>query len=382
MFVIAGALGLLCAGNNPKEPVYQGKAVSDWLVDHFSRGHGPPYQSQGPDKAEEAMHQLGTNAIPALLRLLRAYDPPALVIKSLKLVSVQRWVRTGYRYRYTSWKHDAADFGFKILGTNAVSAVPELIEVCKDSRYPASQDYAAKALGYVGRSAQQAIPVLLRNFTHTNAEVRFDAVTAVHHIGGDPDVVVPAFRAALKDSMPEVRFNAVAALRDFSRRATSAIPDLLEALRDPAILQDKPLKNEIENILWNLVPETVAKPLVIEEPTPMVVGGVTTEALSQRAWGFGPDEKLFTLIPQGTRVRYCTYQAVGGNPLYLYRGLTLKGAKDHFLGHFEAVPLTPATNLNVEIVYIIDEHRILLCARDDNRGEFLELRRVETEIPK
>jgi len=51
------------------------------------------------------------------------------------------------------------------------------------------------------------------------------------------------------------------------------------------------------------------------------------------------------------------------------------------LGHFEVLLPTPATNVNVEVIYIVDERRILLCSRDHNRQEFLELRRVETEVP-
>ena len=382
VLVIVGGLVLLWAGGS-NEPVYQGKALSVWLVEHFPGAYGPPFsRPQGPDKAEEAVRSLGTNALPTLVRMLRAKDPPSLVLNILKLASEQNWLKTNYRYLSARLRHDAADYGFQILGTNAAPAVPELIKICGDSRDPASQDYAARALGRVGPPAEQAIPVLLRQFTHTNGEVRFFAVTAVYHIGGDPDVVVPAFRAALKDSRPEVRFNAVAALRDLGPRASSAIPDLFELLRDPALNQDGSLKYEVQNILWNLAPEKVAKPLVVEEPTPMVVEGATTEALSQRGWGYGPDDKLFTLIPQGKRVCCRTYQAVGDNPIYLYRGVTLKRAADHFLGHFEVVSPPPATNRNVEMIYIVDERRILLCARDYDRGEFLELRRVESEAAK
>jgi hypothetical protein len=89
--------------------------------------------------------------------------------------------------------------------------------------------------------------------------------------------------------------------------------------------------------------------------------------------------ELWTLIPQGKAVRCAVYQSVI-TPLYLYRGLTLTTTNDHFLGRFE-VPGIP-TNSSVEVVYIIDHQQILLCARDYNRKQFVELRRVENEAAK
>ena len=104
-----------------------------------------------------------------------------------------------------------------------MSAVPELIKIYEKAVSPSSQRCAALALGDIGRGAQASLPALLRNFHHTNADVRFDAVSAVLHIGGDPNIVVPALTGMLKDPKPEVRFNAVAGLRGFGARARSAI---------------------------------------------------------------------------------------------------------------------------------------------------------------
>jgi hypothetical protein len=353
-------------GSGATEPVYQGKTLTLWLEDHFTTLPNSP----GREKADEAVRRIGTNAIPSLLRMIRAKDPPAFVLKLLDLAGKQRLVRI--RYRHARQRHYGADYAFQILGTNAVCAVPELIRICEAPRDPASQEYAAKALGDIGPAAKAAIPVLLRSFAHTNAEVRFRAVSAVLQIGGDPNILVPALKSVLKDPKREVRFNAVGALRRLGARARPALPELMEALQDPYI------KNEVENILWNLVPEKIAKPLVVEESTPMVSGGVTTEALSRVF-----DGKLWTLIPQGKPVRCVAYQSVGDQPLDLYRGLTQTSAKDHFLGHFEVVGLpSPSTNLNIEVVYIIDNQQVLLCARDYTRKQFLELRRVQNEAAK
>src|SRR5205085_6038362 len=122
----------------------------------------------------------------------------------------------------------------------------------------------------------------------------------------------------------------------------------------------------------------LAKPLVVEDATPIVVNGITTEALSRTEPGRS-DGKLWTLIPQDRRGRCAIYQAVI-TPLYLYRGLTLNSTNDHFLGRFEVMGIP--TDSGVEVVYIIDHRQIFLCARDYNGKRFVELRKVEDEVAK
>src|SRR5206468_5455404 len=118
-----------------------------------------------------------------------------------------------------------------------------------------------------------AIPALLRNFTHANADVRFYAVSAVCYIGGEPGVILPALTGVLKDPKMETRWNAVVALGNFGTRARSIVPELLNALEDQAI------KEQVEIALWRIAPERVGKPLVVEDSTPIIGNGVTTEPL-------------------------------------------------------------------------------------------------------
>ena len=372
------AIVVLWKPGGRSEPVYEGKPLSRWLEGHLPyTSANPPFNSPGWKKADEALRRIGTNAIPTLLQMIRAKDPPKLVLKLLDLVIKQRLVVI--RYRYAFHRNDEAEYAFQILGTNAACAVPSLIRIYQDNVSPNSQRCAARALGDIGPAATAAVPVLLADFVHTNDDVRFYAVSAIIHIGGDPNLVVPALKTLLKDSKTEVRFNAVAALRTFGTQARGAIPELMEARHD----EDQGVRDEVDDLLWGLVPEKLAKPLVVEESTPMVAGGITTEALSQRGWGYGPDEKLFILIPQGKAVRCAVFQGVGDQQLYLYRGQTQTTAKDHFLGRFEAVPQPASTtNNNLEVAYIVENQRILLCARDPGRRRFVELRRVESEAAK
>jgi HEAT repeats len=360
---IAGGLVLAIGLGNRGEPVYQGKTLSLWLDDYYNSSYSSGTRRYDPaavKAAEEAVRQIGTNGIPTLLRMIKAQNPSPVMRKVLGFARNRRLEEKLYP-RSAFQRHLEASFAFRILRTNAACAVPELIRICKEPRYPTSQASAADALGDVGPAAKAAIPLLLRHFTHTNAEVRIFAVSAVHRIGGDPSIVVPAMKRMLKDPEGAVRSSAVAALE----RVRSAIPELLEVLHD----QDPEVREQVENALWNLAPEKVAQPIVVEDATPMVANGVTTEAFSHEAYG-----QFWTIIPQGKSGRCVVYQSVI-TPLYLYRGVTLTSTNDHFLGRFEVANIP--TNSSVEVACIIDHQQILLCARDYNRKQFVELRRVD-----
>jgi len=365
--VAVAALGVWIVGvrGGRKEPVYEGKALSFWLKE---------YVRTADPKTEDAVRKIGTNAIPTLLRMIRAKDPAPAVQKLLNLASKQKLIQidpqAAYKSRY------GAVFAFQVLGPDAASAVPELMKICADARHPELQEYAVQALGRIGSAARAALPILLSHFTHTNSEVSFNAVISVGMMGGDAKLVVPAMKNVLKGPSWANRFNAVAALHNYIRsdaysrsNVLSAVPEMLEALRDQVVPPGRDLKDELEGALWDLVPEKIAKPLIVEDSTPMVTNGVTTETLYRREYG-----DLWALIPKGKTVRCTVYQSIANNPVYLYRGT------NHFLGRFQVAE--PATNTAVEIVYIIDEQQIRLCARDYGRKEFPALRRVEQEAEK
>src|SRR5882762_6938554 len=71
------------------EPVFQGTPLSVWLtgLDEGSNGPRPDFRA-----AREAVRQIGTNAIPALLRMFRAKDS-ALTLKLISLVAKQQIIK-------------------------------------------------------------------------------------------------------------------------------------------------------------------------------------------------------------------------------------------------------------------------------------------------
>ncbi len=107
----------------------------------------------------------------------------------------------------------------------------------------------------------------------------------------------------------------------------------------------------------------------------MVANGVTTEPLDVEFNG-----EQHTLIRPGTLVPRVAqfWSSEPRAPLNLYRGTSRTTAKDHFLGQFEVLGMQPPpTNVNVSVMCVIVKQQIMLCARDNTRKLFLEIRRVQ-----
>jgi hypothetical protein len=352
--------------------------VTSWLDHHVaSSAASPPYGSPGWKKADQAIRHIGTNAIPTLLGMIRARDRPSLVLKFMD--TARRFGIPVGRYRHAITRHEEAEYAFEMLGTNAVAAVPALIRIYERDISPSSQRCAALSLGHIGRGAQAALPALFRNFTHTNGDVRFYAVSAVMHIGGEPGVVVPALTSALRDPNVNVRWNALSGLSCFGGRARPAVPEILKMLDDPGMVGTDSITQQVQTALWRIAPEKVGKPLVVEEATPMITNGVTAQALKLIFYG-----KRQTLIPLGRAVpAVAQYWNSDPRPrLTLYRGPSGSEDTDHFLGHFEVLDLPASDNLNISTLCVVAEGRIILCVRDNHRDMFLTIRRLGPEAAK
>src|ERR1041385_620862 len=270
VLLVTGVFGLLLwQASGRREPTYEGRTLANWLDHHVpSSAARPPYNSPGWHKAEEALHAIGTNGIPTLLEMIGAKEPSPMIQKFLRTAGRYRWSRITHRSAME--RNEEAEYAFRVLNTNAVSAVPDLIRIYKASVSPSSQMCTAMALGHIGRGAQVALPALLPQFNHTNADVRFYAVSAVMRIGGDPTVVMPALTSALKDSSVNVRWNALVGLENFGARARPTVPEILKMLNDPGMVGSTSITQAVQTALWRIAPEKVGKPLVVEEAASMI----------------------------------------------------------------------------------------------------------------
>jgi hypothetical protein len=102
-FLIVAILGVIAwlALREPPEPTYQGKPLSAWLEGYVSSGR-IRYVERDSD-TDEAIRQIGANAIPVVLRMLRESDSQvksALRSELMKLASKQDVVRIKFP---TAW---------------------------------------------------------------------------------------------------------------------------------------------------------------------------------------------------------------------------------------------------------------------------------------
>jgi len=150
-----------------REPAWRGKRLSRWLTDYAK---GSPAEWQ---EAIEAVHQIGTNAIPALLSMLREKDP-ALELKLMDLLQRHHLVRARYTPRGVR-RNCLGQVGFALLGDQAKSAVPALIEIADQNISVESQGHAVLSLGSIGPQAKEAVPALLRCATNADEKLRLEA---------------------------------------------------------------------------------------------------------------------------------------------------------------------------------------------------------------
>jgi hypothetical protein len=373
VLLLAGILALLFGRRPiPREPSFEGRTLTSWLDHHVASSAAiPPYDSPGWKKADEALRAIGTNAIPTLLEMLRAKDPPRLVLKWSRWAEQFRWMRI--KRRSPVARHEEAKYAFQVLNTNAVGAVPGLIEIYQQNLSPSSQSSAAQSLGHIGRAAQAALPTLIQDFTHTNQDTRFYAVSAVARIGGEPAVVIPALTSVLNDSYVNVRWNAVSGLNSFGSRARSAVPEILKMLNDPGMAGSSGITQQVADALWQIAPEKIGKPLVVEDSTPIIAGGVTTEAVKVVFQG-----QIKALISARRPVpAVAQYWDSDPRPrLTIYRGASTTNANDRLLGEFEVLDVPPSPHVNISTLCIVADGQIILSARDNNREQFLEIRRL------
>ncbi|NOS69357.1 MAG: HEAT repeat domain-containing protein [Verrucomicrobia bacterium] len=284
--------------------LYQGRHARDWAMDYAS-----PLDINKRDRAAEALHALGINAVPTLIELLhtrdRAYEKP--LAQNVSRMPFE--LRTNLLAHFpvgTSWgKRFAGATALGFLGTNASVAIPDLLETLDDpvghigwaaatalgkigsNAVPALIGLAASpdaerahkaiyALGVAGHNAGSATPILLNALLNTNTSIRASAQYSLSMVGtsalpaiceslrkNDPQmreqlarVVVairppnPGFMMTLNrwthDASPAVRLQATEALGNL--RLTNAIPMLTRLLNDP----DPSVRNAVTNALTQI----------------------------------------------------------------------------------------------------------------------------------
>lgn len=210
------------------EPTHEGQPLTAWaeLLD-FSLMR--PGAEQSRREAKAAIQQMGTNALPTLLGMLRVRDS-TLKAKLRNLIpriwhQRLRLTENGPRIRQVGCHSLSA------LGTNAATALPELIEIAEQHPDPDGRYRALFAMGYLGPAGERAIPFLVQCLTNSIPEVRDGAASSLGYIRRRPDIVIPALVQYLQMAKSPISrkecFSGIMALGQFGTNAKSAAPLLL-----------------------------------------------------------------------------------------------------------------------------------------------------------
>ncbi len=223
-FLLIASLAVVASFlRKPAEPIYEGRSLGVWLRGYLG---GEPERQ----RADEVMLQIGTNAIPTLLRMLRERDS-AIAVRLVVLLRRQNLVKI--RYTFADERNAEAAQAFAVLGARAKDAVPELIRIYQQNFSDSSRCRACNSLGAVGPAASEAIPTLLSGLTNADWSVRELCADTLGMIHSRPQTVVAALAKALRDTNDTVRAFAALGLGRFGADAKPAVADLVRLLEDP-----------------------------------------------------------------------------------------------------------------------------------------------------
>ena len=212
-----------------REPRYQNRSLSQWLSTFTDMPHENRFSPEFIQAAEATRH-IGPKAIPYLLA---RFKPQSELAKVRNLMAMRfyrmRLIRLG------TWTEDyeasrlgaQAVVGFQVLGTNAVSAIPDLFRLATAQTDEEVQIWAIRALGSVG---PKAIPELLQIGTNRYAAKRFLALSQLRNSGTNVLSAVPAILESMTDPRDKP-FDFGPVLVDIGLAPTSRVQVLVTALR-------------------------------------------------------------------------------------------------------------------------------------------------------
>ncbi len=238
LLVVVGVLAFLVwsSGPNRAEPMYHGKYYTEWL-EQFVENSGSPEGSSGADQvdeAREAMSQIGTNAVPALIELVTHKNSMSHQLVGTIVTSVSR--------KRTAWhrpdvKRRMVLLGFSALRAEPGPAVPALVALLSHERAEV-RACAADALATLGPEARAAIPdlvALLDGGGSLDPLVTIGVMRALREIRESPEIVLPMllkYVSGEKGGGGDFQ-GALSVFGEFGEQAAFMVPQL-EAIRETA----------------------------------------------------------------------------------------------------------------------------------------------------
>jgi HEAT repeat protein len=275
LFVVAVVMFMVLAAH-PREPVYQGKSLSEWLALGRTGEHR--------EVAQEAIRRMGTNTLPFLKAKLRAHDS-RLKQKVMDFAAKQSLIK--FSFTPAMLLNCEAALGCQALGPVAEPAIPDLIALLGSdwTGYagwalagvgPASVQPLAMALASTNQmirtQAMQALTriypplpavtkVATQNLKHSDVQIRRQAADYLGQAKLESDIAVPVLIDALGDEDQDVRRAASWSLGRFGAQARAAIPSLIRMIRE---------HNYEETLFATLVVAATDPENMLAELTPLI----------------------------------------------------------------------------------------------------------------
>jgi HEAT repeat protein len=196
------------AGN---EPSYNGRTLTEWTRDidpHLAVmvGHEPPEWT--------AIRQMGTNAIPTLLKWMADKDPPEPQKPNLAPC-------------YNHVQSERAELAFWILGETGRLAIPELTQLALTTKNPERVEMCVHALAHIGPASMPSFIKILENGTY---RARFSAMEWLPAVHADYSPAMPALIKCLTDKDESLGFRAAQTLSEAPIPESILVPALTNAL--------------------------------------------------------------------------------------------------------------------------------------------------------
>jgi peptidoglycan/xylan/chitin deacetylase (PgdA/CDA1 family) len=216
-----------------REPAYQGKPLSFWL-DELTAQQNPRELEDSPPgalekrhlRAETALRQIGTNALPYLLALIRNRPKPSPLRDKIEefLEKNQSVVRIRLpEQKDGSWQACEAFF---VLGDVAKPAIPELEKLLMSEHTAQAASECLRVFGVA------AVPALLRGLANTNPQVQGQSLMTLGEIGpAARDAIPPVLQIA---QAPGARLagQALRLLSELETNGARFLPLFTERLND------------------------------------------------------------------------------------------------------------------------------------------------------
>jgi len=241
--IAAVCVALLWRGK--KEPQYKGRTLTQWvLLYERSTGaeasHNSYYNPSALRESEEAIHHIGTNALPCLIKWIQCVPSRSRwrrrAADALDKLPGELWDRPPIDSLLNDPAQvhlDVAATCFWLLGTNASAAVPELTRLANDQKSPRASEAALNALAHAD---QDGLPHVLAILANPNAPGRADAAgcaRSASRLGTNASLAVRLLSECVRNQDQQLAISASESLRDLTLEPGITVPALTKGLQDP-----------------------------------------------------------------------------------------------------------------------------------------------------